>query len=110
MQAEASRRALTMSGELRAGDPGLALDAQGAVLRLACAGNIGIELGESLLMHPLKSITMVLGVGVDLPASTWSRCDTCNFRARCGVRSRAIAAAAAASTAGQRPLQGSSPP
>ena len=35
MQAEASRRGLTMSGELRAGDPGLALEAQGAVLRLA---------------------------------------------------------------------------
>jgi hypothetical protein len=109
MQAEVSRRALTMSGELRAGDPGLALDAQGAVLRLACAESIGISLGESLLMHPLKSISMVLGVGVDLPAATWSRCDTCNSRDRCGVRSRAIAAATASAT-GAQPRDGSSPP
>lgn len=95
MQAEVGRRGLSMSGELRAGDPGLALEAQGAVLRLACAASIGISLGESFLMHPLKSTSMVLGVGVDLPASAWSRCDTCNSRARCGVRSRALAAAAA---------------
>lgn len=96
MQAEVSRRGLSMSGELRAGDPGLALDAQGAVLRLACADSIGISLGEGFLMHPLKSTSMVLGVGVDLPASSWSRCDTCNSRAKCSVRSRALAAAAAA--------------
>jgi hypothetical protein len=96
MQAEASRNGLTMSGELRAGDPGLALEAQGAVLRLARADGIGIRLSEGFVMHPLKSTSMVLGVGVDLPASTWSRCDTCNSRDKCGVRSRALAAAAAA--------------
>ncbi|MCM2251524.1 MAG: hypothetical protein NDJ19_04105 [Ramlibacter sp.] len=93
MFAEASRRGLSMSGELRAGDPGLALAAQGAVLRLADADSIGIRLGGSLLMHPLKSTSMVLGVGVDLPASTWSRCDSCRSSARCAVRARAAAAA-----------------
>jgi hypothetical protein len=111
MQAEVSRSGLTMSGELRAGDPGLALEAQGAVLRLAGADSIGISLGESMQMHPLKSVSMVLGVGVDLPATTWSRCDTCKSRDRCGVRSRAIASAAAvASPAGQQPIPGSAPP
>jgi hypothetical protein len=96
MQAEAGRRGLTLSGELRAGDPGLALEAQGAVLRLAAAESIGIRLGDGCLMHPLKSTSMVLGVGIDLPASAWSRCDSCNSRAKCGVRARALAAAAAA--------------
>jgi hypothetical protein len=95
MQAEVSSRKLTMSGELRAGDPGLALEAQGAVLRLAAAGSIGISLGEGLLMHPLKSTSMILGVGIDLPPSSWTRCDTCNSRARCGMRARALAAATA---------------
>ena len=85
-----------MSGELRAGDPGLALEAQGAVLRLSAAAGIGITLGESFLMHPLKSTTMVLGVGENLPASSWSRCDACTSRDRCGVRARALAAAAVA--------------
>ena len=97
MQAEISRRGLTMSGELRAGDPGLALQAQGAVLRLACADDIGVDMHrESFLMHPLKSTSMVLGVGLNLPASSWSRCDSCNSRDKCGVRARALAAAATA--------------
>jgi len=96
MQAEASRSGLCMSGELRAGDPGLALEAQGAVLRLADAAAIGISLSEGFLMHPLKSTSMVMGVGVDLPASSWSRCDSCRSREKCGVRSRAMAAAATA--------------
>lgn len=96
MQAEVGRRGLSMSGELRAGDPGLALEAQGAVLRLACADSIGISLSEGFVMHPLKSTSMVLGVGIALPASAWSRCDTCKSRATCGVRSRALAAAATA--------------
>jgi hypothetical protein len=96
IQAEAGRSGLCMSGELRAGDPGLALEAQAAVLRLADAASIGIHLSEGILMHPMKSTSMVMGVGVDLPASTWSRCDSCRTRDKCGVRARAIAAAATA--------------
>jgi hypothetical protein len=96
IQAETSRTGLCMSGELRAGDPGLALDAQAAVLRLADAASIGINLSEGFLMHPMKSTSMVMGVGVDLPASSWSRCDSCRSRDKCGVRARAIAAAATA--------------
>ena len=98
IQVDVKRDGLSMSGELRAGDPGLALDAQGAVLRLADAQSIGVTVGESLLMHPMKSASMVLGVGVALPASAWSRCDGCNSRERCGARSRALAAPAPART------------
>ena len=95
MLVEVTRRGLTMAGELRAGDPGLDLSAQGAVLRLASAEETGIALGEGHLMSPLKSTSMVLGVGVDLPAATWSRCDSCRTRERCRVHRRALAFAAA---------------
>jgi hypothetical protein len=93
MLAEASRRGLSMAGELRPGDPGLALDAQAAVLRLAQAHTIGISLNAGGLMHPLKSCSMVLGVGIDLPAVAWSRCDHCPTRDKCKVVERAAAAA-----------------
>jgi hypothetical protein len=73
---------LTMVGELHAGDPGLELDAQCTVLRLAQAQNIGVGLKGDHLMTPLKSGSMVFGVGIDLPAATWSRCDHCPSRAR----------------------------
>lgn len=99
MQADAARRGLSMAGELRAGDPGLALDAQGAVLRLAQAETIGVELKPGHLMHPFKSTSMVLGIGIDLPTVAWSRCDTCPTRDKCAVVARAKSAAAAVATA-----------
>lgn len=98
MQADATRRKLAMAGELHAGDPGLALGAQAAVLRLAQADTIGIGLTRGNLMHPLKSTSMVLGVGIDLPATTWSRCERCPSQAKCGRRPRAESSAMTAAT------------
>jgi len=95
MLADAVRQGLTFGGELRAGDPGLALEAQGAVLRLAQADNIGILLGRRQAMHPLKSVSMVIGIGIDLPKANWSRCDHCPSRPKCGLISRVAAMQAA---------------
>jgi hypothetical protein len=85
MLAQTLRKGLTMAGELRPGDPGLALDAQGAVLRLARAQRIGVELTRGMLMRPHKSASMVLGVGIDLPATAWSRCDDCPSNTKCAL-------------------------
>jgi hypothetical protein len=83
MLAEASRQQLTMAGELRAGDPGLELSAQSSVLRLAGAARIGLQLHGGGLLTPLKSLTVVMGVGRDLPATGWSRCEDCRSQDRC---------------------------
>jgi hypothetical protein len=88
MMIAARRRGLLMAGELRPGDPGLGLDAQGAILRLAGAESIGISLTRGHAICPLKSSSMVLGVGIDLPPSHWSRCDDCRSRATCKVAER----------------------
>lgn len=85
MLADARRLGLTVAGELRAGDPGLALHAQRTVLELAGATEIGVELTHTMMMHPNKSTSIVQGVGVALPAQTWSRCDDCRSRARCNL-------------------------
>ena len=82
-------RGLTMAGELRPGDPGLALEAQKIVLRLAEANAAGVSLTRGHALHPLKSISMVFGVGVDLPPVPWSRCDDCPSRPRCRVAGHA---------------------
>jgi hypothetical protein len=83
--AETMRKHLTMAGELRPGDPGLGLDAQAAVLRLAQAQRIGVELTQGMLMRPHKSTSMVLGVGIDLPVTAWSRCDDCPSNTKCAL-------------------------
>lgn len=85
MLAGVRRQGLTMAGELRAGDPGLALAAQEAVLRLAGAGEIGVVLTRTMMMTPAKSTSIVQGVGLALPATNWSRCDSCPSRSRCAV-------------------------
>lgn len=85
----------SMAGELRPGDPGLALDAQPAVLRLAGAEALGVTVNEGLLMRPHKSTSMVLGVGIDLPPAEWSRCDECPKRSTCRVVARTRARRAA---------------
>ena len=94
MLADTKKRGLMMAGELRAGDPGLALETQAAVLRLAEAQDIGVTLYSGFLMRPLKSTSMVLGVGVELPPVNWSRCDYCPSLERCRVAQTSGAARA----------------
>lgn len=92
MLSECYRRRLSMAGELRAGDPGLDISAQAAVLRLADARSIGVQVNEHHLMTPLKSTSLILGIGRNLPAVSWSRCDTCPSSAKCnfGRRPQAV--------------------
>ncbi len=91
MLAEARRQRLGIAGELCAGDPGLALQAQRTVLELAGAAAIGVELTPALMMHPTKSRSVLQGVGVDLPRQSWSRCGECRSRARCSLVAGAAA-------------------
>ena len=97
MLSECMRRGLAMAGELHAGDPGLDITAQAAVLRLAGADRIGVRVHGGHLLTPLKSGSVVFGVGRDLPAVSWSRCDNCPSAGKCtlGRRPRAPAAVAA---------------
>lgn len=88
MLSDCRRRRLTMAGELRAGDPGLDISAQAAVLRLAGAANIGVCTHDAQLLYPLKSGSMIVGVGKDLPLVSWSRCDTCPSNHRCAFGCR----------------------
>lgn len=83
----ARKRGLCVAGELRAGDPGLALNAQQTVLALAGAEAIGVRLSSALMMSPTKSTSFIQGVGLDLPHEAWSRCDACRFRERCALLS-----------------------
>ena len=80
---EARKAHLTAAGELRAGDPGLPLQAQAAVQRLAGADEIGVSVTRGQVLHPLKSMSMVLGIGIDLPPARWSRCDDCPSAPKC---------------------------
>lgn len=86
--ADTLKKRLSMAGELHAGDPGLDLAAQAAVLRLAEGDKIGIGLHRGHLLTPLKSGSVVFGIGKNLPAVSWSRCDHCPSKAKCSYGRR----------------------
>lgn len=88
LQASVIRGGLTMAGELRPGDPGLALTAQGGVLRLAGAEAIGVTVTRLNMLAPTKSTSAMFGVGRDLPVARWSRCDGCRSRRGCRMAPR----------------------
>ncbi|RTL52425.1 MAG: hypothetical protein EKK46_10745 [Rhodocyclaceae bacterium] len=88
MLSETMRKRLTMAGELHAGDPGLDISAQAAVLRLAGGDSIGIGLHQGHLLTPLKSGSVVYGVGKNLPEVSWSRCDSCPSKEKCSLGRR----------------------
>jgi hypothetical protein len=92
---EARKHQLTAAGELRAGDPGLPLQAQASMQRLAGADAIGVSVTQGQVLHPLKSMSMVLGIGIDLPPARWSRCDGCPSAPKCRMSGRVAAPAMA---------------
>lgn len=83
MLVHARKRKLSMAGELRAGDPGLDISYQKAVVRLAGGEDIGVQVTERFSLTPLKSTAMVMGAGIGLPPANWSRCDDCPSMAKC---------------------------
>lgn len=89
----ARKAQLTVAGELRAGDPGLPLEAQAAMQRLAGAGEIGVSVTPGQVLHPLKSMSLMLGIGIDLPPARWSRCDDCPSAPKCTMSGRIAAPA-----------------
>lgn len=93
MLSECYRKRLSMGAELHAGDPGLELEAQTAVLRLAEAEKIAVGLFKGLLVTPLKSSSVVFAIGRNLPAVSWSRCESCPSAAKCnyGRRQQTVA-------------------
>ena len=93
LQAEVKRAGLSMAGELRPGDPGLGLEAQAAVLRLAKADEIGVAASRLNMLNPMKSASAMFGVGIDLPPARWSRCDRCPSRKTCKVAKQEMASA-----------------
>ncbi|MDP7231153.1 MAG: hypothetical protein QF603_21635 [Alphaproteobacteria bacterium] len=74
-------RGLGASGALSPGDAGFSLDGQELLLRLAGARGIGVEMGSTAMMSPAKTLSMVAGLGTDMPK--WSHADACE---RCEAR------------------------
>jgi hypothetical protein len=83
VQADATGRELEASAPLDPGCHGFDIANQAALFALAGAQRIGIRLTDSMAMFPSKSLSMVFGIGHDMP--DWSQADACT---KCQARDR----------------------
>jgi hypothetical protein len=78
---EASSRGYEASSPINPGMPGLPIAAQWQLLKLVAAGEIGVSLTSSGVMVPRKSVSLVMGIGPQMPK--WTRTEVC---ARCHLK------------------------
>jgi len=79
--AEASSRGYQASSPVNPGMPGLAITEQWRLLEMVPAQEIGVSLTSAGIMIPLKSTSMVIGIGPKM--KTWTRAEVC---ARCSLK------------------------
>jgi hypothetical protein len=65
------------------------VDEQAVIFKLLDAGRIGVSLTPSLVMRPIKSLSLIVGLGSGpLGVEGGSNCDFCTIRERCAYRHR----------------------
>jgi hypothetical protein len=77
---EASSHDYQASSPLNPGMPGLPISEQWQLFQLVPAEQIGVHLTSSAMMVPRKSVSMIIGIGPDMP--TWTQAEVCN---RCRI-------------------------
>lgn len=78
---EASSRGYEASSPISPGMPGLPITEQWQLLKMVPAGEIGVSLTSTGIMVPRKSVSMVIGIGPQMPK--WTRAEVC---ARCHLK------------------------
>lgn len=87
IRCEVSSHGYEASSPLSPGMPGLPLSEQWQLFQLVPTEQIGVHLTTSGMISPRKSISMIIGMGPDMP--TWTQaevCVRCNLRETCHYR------------------------
>jgi hypothetical protein len=89
LEEEAEAAGLRVSTCLSPGESDWPITEQRVLFTLVDAASIGVSLSTSLVMSPLKSLSMVMGRGSGpMGHEGGSNCDFCAIRDRCGYRDR----------------------
>jgi len=84
---EAKGNGLHVSTPLSPGESEWSVREQATIFSLIDAGRIGVTLTPSMVMRPLKSISLVMGVGArPMGSEGGTSCDFCTIRDRCAYR------------------------
>ncbi len=92
--AEAKAGGLEASSALFPGNDGFDLAQQRTVFELAEGGAIGMGVTDGAMLHPVKSSSMVFGLGKSMPRwDSTKDCESCKAREKCRYRRQDPAAA-----------------
>ena len=84
---EAGAKALHVSTPLSPGESAWPVSEQATLFSLVDASRIGVILTPSMVMRPLKSLSLIMGVGSrPMGSEGGTNCDFCTIRDRCAHR------------------------
>jgi hypothetical protein len=87
VEADATAKGLRASASLSPGESEWSVRDQEVIFSVLDTREIGVTLTESLVMSPLKSLSLVVGIGPGpLGVEGGSNCDFCTIRERCQHR------------------------
>ena len=87
IEAAAEGRGWRASASLSPGESEWSVADQSAIFALLDTRPIGVTLNESLMMSPVKSLSLIVGIGPGpLGVEGASNCDFCTLRERCNYR------------------------
>jgi hypothetical protein len=96
IESDAASRDWHASASLSPGESEWSVAEQGVIFSLVDARKIGVTLNESMVMSPVKSLSLIVGTGPNaLGVEGASNCDFCTIRERCSYRQRRLAPALA---------------
>jgi len=91
VEADAVGRELHASASLSPGESEWSVAEQAVIFSLVDTREIGVSLTESMVMSPVKSLSLIMGIGPGpLGVEGASNCDFCTIRERCGYRQRRL--------------------
>ena len=92
MEDEAAEAGLHVSTCLSPGESSWGLEDQRVIFSLLDASGIGVTLSQSLVMYPLKSLSIAMGRGSGpMGHEGGTNCDFCSMKNRCAYRDRRAA-------------------
>jgi hypothetical protein len=87
IEAEAIARGWRASASLSPGESEWSVSEQAVIFSLLDTRGIGVTLSKSLVMVPIKSLSLIMGIGPGpLGVEGASNCDFCSIRERCTYR------------------------
>ena len=87
IEADATARGWRASASLSPGESEWSVAEQSVIFTLLDTRPIGVVLSESMVMSPIKSLSLIVGIGPGpLGVEGGSNCDFCTIRERCAHR------------------------